>query len=48
MQNGKGDSRRPLKVDTKKFEQNWTLAFGEKNKSSKKNKTKKQKKAKNV
>lgn len=45
MQNGKGDSRRPIKVDVKKFEQNWTLAFGEKVESSKK---KKQKKAKNV
>jgi hypothetical protein len=48
MQNGKGDSRRPLKVDTKKFEQNWTLAFGEKKESLKKNKSKKTKKAKNV
>ena len=48
MQNGKGDSRRPLKIDIKKFEQNWTLAFGKKNKPLKNNKTQKQKKVKNV
>lgn len=34
---GKGDSRRPLLTDGKKFEENWNRVFKKKNKKVKKN-----------
>lgn len=40
MQNGKGDSKRPVSVDIVTFKKNWDLAFGKKDKSSKNNKKK--------
>lgn len=43
MQNGKGDSKRPISVDIVTFKENWDLAFNKKD-----NKKDKKKKDKNV
>lgn len=47
MQNGKGDSRRPVSVDIVTFKENWDLVFNKKDKPSK-NKKKKDKNVKST